>query len=152
MEIAEELKVAELEKIRKRNHGGLLLAEAVVESARDPKSPLHEDFEWSDGEAAKLYRLDQARCLIRVFITDDGQSRPTPTYVSLGRDRQTGGGYRRFDGVLRNRKLTAALELDCRRELRAWHARWSRMLPNDAVVITVSSVAGFDAEREAAGC
>lgn len=37
----------------------------VVEDARDPDSPLHDQFDWSDTAAACKWRLHQARCLIR---------------------------------------------------------------------------------------
>ena len=46
-------------------NGGVLLPENVVEAARDEASPLHEHFQWDDGEAARQWRLEQARALIR---------------------------------------------------------------------------------------
>jgi hypothetical protein len=37
----------------------------IVEEASNPRSPIHEEFfQWTDKEAAKLYRLDHARHLI----------------------------------------------------------------------------------------
>lgn len=48
-----------------RDDAGLLHIERVVEAATDPASPLHNHFEWDDGEAAHRYRLGQARTLIR---------------------------------------------------------------------------------------
>lgn len=36
----------------------------VVEDAKDLNSPLHDEFEWNDTQAASLYRLHQARLLI----------------------------------------------------------------------------------------
>ena len=44
---------------------GELTAEAVVEEASSVDSVLHPLFEWDDDEAARRYRLDQARGLIR---------------------------------------------------------------------------------------
>lgn len=44
---------------------GRVTPEAVREAARDPASPLHDEFTWDDGEAAEAYRLEQARGLIR---------------------------------------------------------------------------------------
>lgn len=44
---------------------GRLAPADVVEAARDPQSPLHSHFEWDDTDAARKYRLDQARTLIR---------------------------------------------------------------------------------------
>ena len=37
--------------------------ENALEKAKDEKSPLHDYFMWDDVEAAKLWRLAQARCL-----------------------------------------------------------------------------------------
>lgn len=53
----------ELESIRSRD--GNITPEAVVDEAISPESAMHSEFEWNDNEAAKQYRLDQARSLIR---------------------------------------------------------------------------------------
>lgn len=42
-----------------------LTAEAVVQEAKKPSSPLHPLFEWDDGKAAEQWRLHRARNLIR---------------------------------------------------------------------------------------
>ena len=44
---------------------GKLTPRLVVADASDPRSPLHDQFEWNDTEAAIKYREDQARRLIR---------------------------------------------------------------------------------------
>lgn len=54
---------SELESIRSRD--GNITPEAVVVEAYSPESAMHSEFEWDDSEAAKQYRLDQARSLIR---------------------------------------------------------------------------------------
>lgn len=90
-----KLVVEELEKIRKRNKGGLLQPKAVVDAARDEDSPLHRYFEWDDSKAADQHRLQQARELIvRVtVIRDDVSPEPFQAYVSLpsSRTRKNGG-------------------------------------------------------------
>lgn len=48
-----------------RDPDGLLRIEKVIEAATDADSPLHDHFEWNDGEAAHRFRLGQARVLIR---------------------------------------------------------------------------------------
>jgi hypothetical protein len=58
---------AALHKIAARADG-LLTPEAVVETAKDKHSPLHSHFEWDDGHAASLYRLEQARRIIRLAV------------------------------------------------------------------------------------
>ena len=47
---------------------GKLSAEAVLEDAKNPNSPLNGYFDWDDSEAARLYRLQQARGLIRSVV------------------------------------------------------------------------------------
>lgn len=44
---------------------GVIVAEAVVQEAEDPESPLHPAFEWDDSRAAHHHRVWQARMLIR---------------------------------------------------------------------------------------
>lgn len=48
-------------------HKDRLTPTDVVEDAADDRSPLHALFEWDDGEAARQYRLDQARNVIRTI-------------------------------------------------------------------------------------
>lgn len=55
--------------IAKRD-GGLLTPSAVVADAEDGSSPLHHCFEWDDTEAARQWRLEQARTLIRSVRVD----------------------------------------------------------------------------------
>lgn len=56
---------AEMQAIAAEADDGVLLAQNVVEAARNPNSTMHDQFEWDDGEAAAAYRLAQARWLIR---------------------------------------------------------------------------------------
>jgi hypothetical protein len=46
---------------------GRLRPADVVEDARDPASPLHDEFEWDDALAAAEHRLARAETLIRAF-------------------------------------------------------------------------------------
>lgn len=56
-----------LELLRKNSHGELT-PEDVLRDAASDNSPLHAYFEWSDTEAARQYRLQQARGLIRAVV------------------------------------------------------------------------------------
>ena len=51
-------------KIIKESNDGLLTAEAVVADAKSKDSPLHQYFEWNQGRAAMMWRLEQARRLM----------------------------------------------------------------------------------------
>lgn len=55
---------------------GTLTPELVVETARDPKHPLHDRFDWDDTIAAQKWRLEQAGQLLRVTYRPD-PSKPT---------------------------------------------------------------------------
>ena len=80
-----------LAAIHKLN-GGRITPDAVVEDARDPRSPLHSHFEWDDSAAARQYRLDQARALIRTVkleISIVSNTIAAPHYV---RDPRAGDG------------------------------------------------------------
>lgn len=53
----------ELAAIEEEN--GILTPFAVIEKAEDEDSPLHDWFTWDDTAAARLYRREQARSMIR---------------------------------------------------------------------------------------
>lgn len=70
--------VTELIEIYEKN-GDVLRPEDVVEFARNPKTALHKEFTWDDSEAARQYRLHQARRVITVHIQMEDD--PPPTVV-----------------------------------------------------------------------
>lgn len=101
--------IDELEQIRTAK-GGVLKPQDVVEFARNPKTFLHSRFTWDDGEAARKYRLWEARELIQVAVTvSDVSGATVRAYVSLSADRGNGGGYRAIDDVLSDDAMRASL-------------------------------------------
>jgi hypothetical protein len=44
---------------------GDVSAEDVLKDAKKKSSPLHDFFEWDDAKASRLYRLEQARMMVR---------------------------------------------------------------------------------------
>lgn len=130
-----------LEDIRQRNFG-ILRAEDVVAEAERPDSPLHTYFEWDDSEAARQYRLWQARQLIRVCVEVLPRTNDTPSrvYVSLMPDRERkGGGYRRLADVLTDTRLRQQLLEQASRDFERWEAKYNQL-------VELASV--FDAMRE----
>lgn len=100
---------AELEHVR-RNCGGVLRPDAVVEFARDPESALHSKFTWDDTEAARQHRLWQARQVIRVAVEILPRTNTeTRVYVSLVSDRIKGGGYRPLKDVMSDAEMRAEM-------------------------------------------
>lgn len=105
----------ELEKI-KRENGGLLKPEDVLDEAAHPDHPLHREFEWDDTVAAAAHRLTQARTLIRsipiVYVDDNRKpsSKQEPIirvrkYHSLPSDRKDGGGYREMEEIVQSKDM-----------------------------------------------
>jgi hypothetical protein len=111
-------------------HAGVLTPEAVVETARDPKNPLHSEFEWDDTKAAEQYRLDQARELIRVAVTVVPHTgEPVRTFVSLVEDRRDGheGGYRKMISVMATGSGRAAVLETALWELDAFRRKYAHL-------------------------
>ena len=70
--VSAQVVVDELTRIE-RAHGEIT-PELVVEAARSSDAPLHPVFEWNQAQAAKQYRIIQARNLIRAVhvVSEDG--------------------------------------------------------------------------------
>ena len=117
----------ELETIRKRS-GGILRPADVVAFASDPKTALHARFEWDDTKAAHLYRLEQARAIIRCSVKvmhDDNP--PIRAYVSLVDDRQNGESYRGIGDVMADAGLRETLLSQALREAQSWRQRYEHL-------------------------
>lgn len=119
---------AELEAIRLR-HGGILRAADVVEGARDPGHPLHEEFEWDDDKAAAAFRLWQARELIAVVVILEPQTQTeVRAYCSLQQDRkQAAGGYRATFEVLSDAALRLTLIAEALHDLKLWQRKYKQL-------------------------
>jgi len=100
---------------------GVISPEKVVDAARPKTSPLHDYFIWDDGEAARQYRLEQARRLIRVVVDvielPDKSQREVRVFVSLPSDRNADGGYRVMAQVLESEDKKKEMLEDALREL-----------------------------------
>jgi len=131
----------ELERIRESNDG-ILRAEDVVAVASEPTNPLHECFEWDDGEAAHQYRIEQARKLIRVCVTVlPYDSKPIRTYVSMQEDRhRPGGGYRTTESVLSNNEKREKLLDQAEAEFRRWEAKYRHLTELESVFAEMNRV------------
>lgn len=103
----QDTKRKKIEKILARMEAsGELTPEAVVQAARDRRSPLHSFFVWDDKVAAHKHRLEQARELIRsvkTAIVVEGHRVVVPVYAhSAGHAAQ---GYRAIAKIKNEREL-----------------------------------------------
>lgn len=104
--------------------GGKLKPKAVVDAARDTKSPLHRHFEWDDSAAAEAYRLDQARNLIRIVRVEDEAAEEGSHRAFLSINDASGVAYRPLDVVQRSTELQSALMAQADRDLEAFQLRY----------------------------
>lgn len=107
---------------------GRLLAPDVVEAAKDPDSPLHDQFEWDDSKAAHAHRVWQARRLIvSVGLIEDGDREPVQLYYSLSSDRASGGGYRDIRDIVSDDELREELLRDAASDAARFKEKFQRI-------------------------
>ena len=120
-----ENKDAVIERLKKLTKlgGGRLTPKAVVDDARNKKSPLHGHFEWNDGTAAEKYREVQARRLIssvRFEIIVEEVPRVVPYYVEDPRKNHGEQGYVEAESIASSEDLARdALAKEVQRVLSA---------------------------------
>jgi hypothetical protein len=81
---------------------GTLTPDAVVEDARDPKSPLHGEFNWDVKQAAMEHWRERARDLIRTFtvtVTYETHKIAIPEWVRNPRAKSRDQGYSRVSKI-----------------------------------------------------
>jgi hypothetical protein len=108
--ITPEQKRQALEAIAAK-HDGILRPEDVVMEAASPDHPLHDQFEWSDQNAAHSYRVDQARTLIRSVKVETKTTTRTLSTVYYVRDPNATadqGGYVNLPRLKTDAELGAA--------------------------------------------
>lgn len=134
----------ELETIRSKNNGKLD-PEAVVSFAKNPKTALHNRFEWDNTEAAHQWRLQQARQIIRVsvYVVETTQQ-TVRAYVSLMPDRANakreepdgeadekprdeGYGYRHIADVMSDEDLRQQLLAQALADMRVFRQKYATL-------------------------
>ncbi len=121
-----------LKELADRNNG-ILSPEAVVKAARPAASPIHDQFEWNNTEAARRYRLIQAGELIRVSVEVIAPSGCKDAYMvraftSLTTDRKHGAGsYRATVAVLSSSELRKQMLADALAEMEAFEKKYDSL-------------------------
>jgi len=108
-------------------HGGVLLCENILTYARNPKTKLHDWFNWDDTEAAHQYRLEQARLLLRVTVELLPRANVEyRAFISLTDDqKRKGGGYRITADVMSDSNLRGQLLAQAMDELERFQAKYA---------------------------
>jgi hypothetical protein len=92
-------KAAQTALTKLEDRRGRLRPPDVVKAARPKGSPLHGYFEWNDGRAAELFRLEQAKQIIRKVTLVIETTERTLTAVAYVHDPETLGS--RYQNVVR---------------------------------------------------
>ena len=107
---------------------GNLRPEPVLDFARGEDTALHSRFTWDDGEAAELYRLTEARQVLRVYVnieSPDSEPLRVRAFVSLPADRgREGYGYRPIKSVMGNEELRRQLFETAKKEMQSFRQKY----------------------------
>ncbi len=133
----------EMEDVRRQN-GGALTAEALLERARSSNSAVHDHFTWDDTEAAEKYRLGEAGDLIRSITIDISTSnvepaRPIRAFVSVEREgvrSYTSTVHALSDADLRKQVIARAWA-----DLEAWRQRHADLTEFGRIFAAMDSTA-----------
>ena len=117
--------------------GGILMVDDVIEAAKDKSCVLHHHFEWDDTEAAKAYRKEQARSLIRrcKITLVDAPSAEIRAFTSLPSDRESGGGYRLTSTVLNDEQMRLEFMHDIELTIARWKSKLHLLDPRTAELL-----------------
>jgi hypothetical protein len=105
-------------------HRRAMKREELVALARDPKSKLHELFEWDDAKAADAHRLQRASYLLGSIVVEWEKTPGVKITTKGAYAKGDGSGYTPARVVFRNVDMTKELLVQARRELASWHARF----------------------------
>lgn len=119
-----------------QSHSGVLNPQVIVTAARDPLSPLHDQFEWNDDDAAELYRLAQAGALVRrvriTFVRENAGTKElhistTRAYQSRQSQRSPDGGYEGIGAIMGDETKRGELLAQVLRELISYRKRYTEL-------------------------
>lgn len=116
--------------------GGCKAEDLLEEAEHNPRSPLHGMFEWNDSEAARKYRIDQARYFIRSIEVEIIINRipvRTRAFEIMTTELQ-GPTYQPIEIVMANKAAAGEAVQNARKEL---HQALKKLE-------TLSHLAGFD--------
>lgn len=107
---------------------GSVTPTVVVEDARNPASPLHDNFDWDDSTAAGSWREHTARrllgALVVVKVNEKQVAGTVRAFVSV-REGNRPGTYQPIVAVMEDAELRKQLMNRARQELVQWRSRYS---------------------------
>ena len=119
-------------------NGGTIHPQDVVDFAEPEDSPLHSRFVWDNTEAARLYRLEQARGIIRCAVimmpNKDGKEAITRAFVSTATLSERETPYAPIKTVLTTADLRNELLEQCKRDAEAFARKYAVLDEVSAVI------------------
>jgi hypothetical protein len=113
----------ELERIREAR--GSLTPEIVLEEATAEESPLHGAFTWSDDEAARRYRIHEARRIVTsIRVLNGPAAKPSPAFISV-RTPERGREYLPISTALSEHELKVRVLAEAKQMVETLERRWS---------------------------
>ena len=138
--IKDPVVVKELEILRKKS-GGILNPAKVVQHASKKRNPLYKYFEWDNTEAARKYRLHQARLLLSaVVIIPDNMEEEVYAYHSIVKDRNPDGGYRHIIDLMLDSELREELLAEALKDLKVFRFKYTTLQKLAGVFEAVDAV------------
>jgi hypothetical protein len=111
-----------------RKHGQCHPA-LLVHAAKSPRSPIHGLFEWDDTEAARQWRVHQARRVLNtITIVVEGVEAPVPAYLHITKitDEGVAHGYMSAARALVGENREGVLR-DALAGLQGWRRRYGQL-------------------------
>lgn len=101
---------------------GGLTAKRLLDASRPEDAPLHDEFEWNDGEAAEKHREQQARHIINSLTIVVEEKPVTRAFVNI---RVAGPAYESINVIVQQEDKYAALLDQCKKELQAFLKKYN---------------------------
>ena len=132
---------------------GQLTPEIVIDYASPQNSPLHKFFQWDDSKAAELYRLEQARGLIRrikvEYVTEETKTVTVrayhcitpeiPTIDEDGEEQTNRGVYVPLETAMSDYR--SQLMAQCKRDMDGFKRKYAALKEVASVIDAMDAVA-----------
>lgn len=131
---------ATLEMLREANDGNLT-PEIVIAAAKKKQHPLHPQFVWDDTKAAKAWRLNEARYLIRsivVQIIGRETEEPVRAFVKIGTEKTP--KYTAMHVAMSDTEMRKIVLTRAHKELIDWTKRYSNMIEFAEIIQVIKNL------------
>lgn len=113
--------------------------EQIVEAAKNPERELHKCFCWDDEEAARKYRIFQARQVVCHLVVKREQEQESetathPTEIRLLHKTDSGSGYKPITLITQNKSEYEKLLQNALEDLRRFKAKYASLAELEEII------------------